>query len=92
MRPTALLALAVWSVTGVLAQSLSFIEPAANALTALGDNLQYDIGENVTVSWSTDYEYTTLRVYQGPLDDGSYARETLARMSTPITCHREISF
>lgn len=61
------------------ARSLSFIEPRATALTALGNDIEYTVGENVTVRWSTDFEYTTLRVWQGPLDDGSYAHEFLGR-------------
>ncbi|KAK5115213.1 hypothetical protein LTR85_009971 [Meristemomyces frigidus] len=89
MRAIALLGLSASLLSGLIdivwAQSVSFVEPRATALTALGDNLQYDSGENVTISWTTDFDYTTLRVYQGPLDDGSYAEEVLARNFTQAT-------
>jgi hypothetical protein len=64
--------------TTTAAQQLQFTEPAANALTALGASLNYTAGESVRIAWQTDFEYTTLRLWQGPLDDGSYVSRVLA--------------
>ncbi|KAH9845847.1 hypothetical protein Tdes44962_MAKER00057 [Teratosphaeria destructans] len=58
--------------------ALAFTEPAANALTALGLSTAYESGSTVTIAWTTPFEGTTLLVFQGPLDDGSYESETIA--------------
>ncbi|RMZ06665.1 hypothetical protein D0860_05441 [Hortaea werneckii] len=60
------------------AQSLEFVNPAPNALTALGDDLGYEQGEQVEVRWTSDFEATNVDVYQG--EDGAYALESLGRM------------
>ncbi|TKA26962.1 hypothetical protein B0A50_05153 [Salinomyces thailandicus] len=65
-------------LTGVVAaQSLEFIQPAANALTALGNEWTYDNGEEVVVRWTSEYDFVNLDVYQGPQEDGSFALESL---------------
>lgn len=60
------------------AQSLEFVNPAPNALTALGGDLSYELGEQVEVRWTSDFEATNVDVYQG--QDGAYALESLGRM------------
>ena len=62
------------------AQTLQFTEPAANALTALGATQNYTVGDDVRIAWQTDFEHTTLELWQGPLDDGSYVSRVLAGM------------
>ncbi|KAF2773625.1 hypothetical protein EJ03DRAFT_102348 [Teratosphaeria nubilosa] len=57
---------------------LEFTRPAANALTALGLSTVYESGSDVTVAWTTPFEGTTLLVFQGPLENGSYESETIA--------------
>ena len=66
------------------AQSLEFVNPAPNALTALGDDLSYEQGEQVEVRWTSDFEATNVDVYQG--EDGAYALESLGRMDKTIEC------
>ncbi|RMX77657.1 hypothetical protein D0869_09714 [Hortaea werneckii] len=51
------------------AQSLEFVNPAPNALTALGGDLSYGLGEQVEVRWTSDFEATNVDVYQG--EDGA---------------------
>lgn len=75
---TAVIVLAI--ATFVRADSLAFLDPLANTSTTLAENIEYDTGQDVDVRWSTDFEFTTLRLYQGPLDDGSYAQVVLAGM------------
>ncbi|KXL44809.1 hypothetical protein M433DRAFT_241594 [Acidomyces richmondensis BFW] len=57
----------------------TFIHPSANALTALGGQVNFLAGQKVKVAWSTEWEYTTVRVYQGPLNkEGAYVEQVLA--------------
>ncbi|KAI7308763.1 hypothetical protein KC315_g13241, partial [Hortaea werneckii] len=63
------------------AQSLEFVNPAPNALTALGGDLSYELGEQVEVRWTSDFEATNVDVYQG--QDGAYALESLGRNLPP---------
>ncbi|KAI7113101.1 hypothetical protein KC352_g35130, partial [Hortaea werneckii] len=63
------------------AQSLEFVNPATNALTALGGELSYELGEQVEVRWTSDFEATNVDVYQG--EDGAYALESLGRNLPP---------
>ncbi|TKA83108.1 hypothetical protein B0A55_00886 [Friedmanniomyces simplex] len=65
-------------LTAATAQTLRFTEPAANALTALGATTNYTLGEHVRVAWQSGYELTTLRVWQGPREDGSFGGKVLA--------------
>lgn len=59
----------------------TFIHPSANALTALGGQVNFLAGQKVKVAWSTEWEYTTVRVYQGPLNkEGAYVEQVLAGM------------
>jgi len=53
------------------ANSLSFIEPSVAAES-------FTIGDIVSVRWTTDFDYTTLLVWHGPLRDGSYGQDVLA--------------
>lgn len=66
------------------AQSLEFVNPAPNALTALGGDLRYELGEQVEVRWTSDFEATNVDVYQG--QDGAYALESLGRMYQTTEC------
>ena len=63
------------------AQTLEFLSPAANALTALGDEVRYDDGEVVEVQWRSDYDDTNLEVWQGPQDDGTFVVRSLGSES-----------
>ncbi|KAI7460656.1 hypothetical protein KC357_g8922 [Hortaea werneckii] len=63
------------------AQTLEFVNPAPNALTALSGGLSYEQGEQVEVKWTSDFEATNVDVYQG--EDGAYALESLGRNLPP---------
>ncbi len=64
----------------VSAQTLLFTAPATNALTALGATNNYTLGQDVQIAWQTGFQKTTLRVWQGPREDGSLIGKVLAGM------------
>ncbi|EMC95684.1 hypothetical protein BAUCODRAFT_498908 [Baudoinia panamericana UAMH 10762] len=65
------------------AQDLYFTSPTANAITALGSPLNYTAGQDVRVAWYSTFNATTLRVWQGPMVDGSYIGEVLSASNPP---------
>lgn len=58
------------------AAQLDFISPLVG--TNGGSLLRYTPGEQVNVTWNTPYQFTTLELWKGPSDDGTYAVEVLA--------------
>ena len=54
-----------------------FLQPASNALTALGATQEYNAGDDVRIAWASNFEYTNLRVWQAA-GDGTLFGETLA--------------
>jgi len=66
------------------AQTLEFVNPVPNALTALSGGLSYEQGEQVEVRWTSDFEATNVDVYQG--EDGAFALESLGRMDKTTEC------
>ncbi|KAF2173655.1 hypothetical protein M409DRAFT_15933 [Zasmidium cellare ATCC 36951] len=56
--------------------SLAFNSPVAGLNGS--DPVRYDAGQLVNVSWTTPYEYTTLELWQGPNEEGSFALDVLA--------------
>ncbi|CAK3908724.1 Hypothetical predicted protein [Lecanosticta acicola] len=50
---------------------LAFISPTSDATT-------YNTSQQINVTWTTPFEFTTVRVFQGPLEDGSYVSDILA--------------
>ncbi|TKA58214.1 hypothetical protein B0A55_12144 [Friedmanniomyces simplex] len=73
-----ILSLTAATRTASAQQTLRFTAPAANALTALGATTNYTLGEHVRVAWQSGFELTTLRVWQGPREDGSFGGRVLA--------------
>ncbi|KAK0904195.1 hypothetical protein LTR91_016880 [Friedmanniomyces endolithicus] len=68
----------------VSAQTLLFTAPATNALTALGATNNYTLGQDVQIAWQTGFQKTTLRVWQGPREDGSLIGKVLAENRTQV--------
>lgn len=76
--PSALRVLAGLAYFSLLArtQILSFVDPNTDFI---GDNsnLTYTLRKDVTFSWKSQCDQTTLILFQGPLSDGAYSQDTL---------------
>jgi hypothetical protein len=57
-------------------QPLGFVSPSVSATGS--QQVQYVVGDEVAVEWTSPFEYTTLEVWQGPKDDGTWVVNTLA--------------
>ncbi|KAK4497997.1 hypothetical protein PRZ48_010653 [Zasmidium cellare] len=56
--------------------SLAFTSPVGGLNGS--DPVRYDVGQLVNVRWTTPYEYTTLELWQGPSEAGSFSLDVLA--------------
>lgn len=56
------------------ARALSFVSPKA---PATGAWLNYTLDHKVNVTWTSDFENTTLRLWEGPLKNGSFIQQVL---------------
>ena len=71
-----LVSLLLATTSAVTAASLSFIQPSAASDN--GGLLDYQIGEEISIKWTTPYEFTNLKVLQGPLANGEYTEMMLS--------------
>ena len=66
------------------AQSLSFVRPAFDDLDTNADGQpRLDSGRDVTIEWESEFEYTSLVVYQA-VEENVYLAQALA--GTHIQC------
>ncbi len=81
LRHAAIIIYLIPFLLSVSAQTLLFTTPATNALTALGSSTDnYTLGDDVRIAWQTGFQKATLRVWQGPREDGSLIGKVLAGM------------
>lgn len=73
----ALLHIATFAVFASAAKSLAFNSPSFSKVAASGYPY-FNIGDSVKISWSTEFEQTTLLVYQKVKVSGKYFYELLA--------------
>lgn len=52
---------------------LSFVSPSADLTT-------FNKSQQINVTWTTPFDFTTVEVYQGPMEDGSYVSDIIAGM------------
>ena len=73
-RPFETVATLLLLATIATGDSLTFVSPKA---PATGQWLNYTAGDRINVTWTSDFNETTLKVWEGPLTNGSYAQEIL---------------
>ena len=73
----------------VFSSALKFVEPGLNSVS--GNGLPYyTIGQNVTISWTTEFEQTDLVVFQRRPDGRTFSYDLLARTVIPAKPWREL--
>lgn len=58
---------------------LSFVSPTADLTT-------FNKSQQINVTWTTPFDFTTVKVFQGPLEDGSYVSDIIAGMLRVHNC------
>lgn len=78
MRKTTNLPALLYLASFAIAQDLSFVRPRFDDLETNHDGVaQLTAGENVTISWESEFEFTTLTVYQ-EVETNLFQAEVLA--------------
>lgn len=76
--------------TSFNATNSSGVAPLAFIAPESGLTAYYNTNNRINVTWTTPFDFTTVEVVQGPLDDGSYMRVVvageLARISVFALC------